>query len=55
MAKFIAVNILEYKIYRLIDKRNRAIELGRTDEVWKLTMKINNARDRMITWCYWSL
>lgn len=55
MAKFIAVNILEYRIERWIDKRNHALALGKNDEVWKLTMKIDNARNRMTTWCYWSL
>lgn len=54
MAKFIAVNILEYKIERWIDKRNRALALGKNDEVWRLTMKIDNARNRMTTWSYWS-
>lgn len=52
MAKFIAVSILEYKIERWIDKRNRALALGKNDEVWKLTMKIDNARNSMVTLCY---
>lgn len=54
MDKFIAVNVLEYKIERWIAKRNRALVLGKNDEVWKLTMKIDNARNRMMTWSYWS-
>lgn len=52
MANFIAVRILEYKIERWTDKRNRALALGKNDEVWKLTMKIDNARNRMTTWSY---
>ena len=52
MAKIIAESILEYKIERWINKRNRALELGKTDEVWKLTMKIENARNRMMTWSF---
>ena len=52
MAKFIAVSILEYKIERWIDKRNRALALGKNDEVWRLTMKIDNARNRMMTWSF---
>lgn len=52
MAKIIAVSILEHKIERWIDKRNRALALSKNDEVWKLTMKIDNARNRMMTLCY---
>lgn len=52
MAKFIAVNILEYKIERWVDKRNRALALGKNDEVWRLTMKIDNARNRIMTWSF---
>ena len=55
MAKFIAVSILEYKIKRLNDKRERALALGKNDDVWKIDMKINKARNNMITMCYWSL
>lgn len=54
MAKFIAVSILEYKIERWNNKRDRALALGKNDEAWRLTMKIDNARNRMMTWCYWS-
>lgn len=54
MVTFIVVNILEYKIERWIDKRNIARALGKNDEVWKLTMKIDHARNRMISLCYWS-
>lgn len=52
MAKIIAESILEYKIERWNSKRNRALALGKNDEVWKLTMKIENARNRMMTWCF---
>ena len=52
MANFIAVRILEYKIERWVDKRNRALVLGKNDDAWKLTMKIDNARNRMTTWSY---
>lgn len=52
MVKFIAVNILEYKIERWIDKRDRALALGKNDDVWRFTMKIENARNRMVTFCY---
>lgn len=52
MTRFIAVNILEYKIGRWIDKRNRALALGKYDEVWRLTMKIDNGRNRMMNFCY---
>lgn len=52
MAKFIAVRILEYKIERWNEKRNLALALGKNDEVWKLTMKIDNAHNRIMTWCY---
>lgn len=52
MANIIAVSILEHKIERWIDKRNHALALGKNDEVWKLTMKIDNARNRMTTLCY---
>lgn len=55
MAKFIIVSILEYKIKRLIDKRDHALAIGKNDEIWKLNMKINNARNNVITMCYWSL
>ena len=50
MAKFIAESIIEYKIERWIAKRNRALALGKNDEVWRLNMKIENARNRMMTW-----
>lgn len=52
MAKFIAVRILEYKIERWNEKRNLALALGKNDEAWKLTMKIDNAHNRIMTWCY---
>lgn len=52
MAKFIAVNILEYKIKRWDDKRKRALATGKNDDAWRLTIKIDNARNRMMTWCY---
>ena len=52
MAKFIAVSILEYKIERWVDKRNCALALGKNDEVWKLNMKIDNARNRIMTWSF---
>lgn len=52
MMKFIAESILEYKIERWISKRNRALAVGKNDDVWKLTMKIENARNRMTTWSY---
>lgn len=52
MAKIIAESIIEYKIGRWIDKRNRVLALGKNDEVWKLNMKIENARNRMMTWCF---
>lgn len=52
MAKFFAESIIEYKIERWIAKRNRALALSKNDEAWKLTMKIENARNRMMTWCF---
>lgn len=54
MVVFIVINVLEYKIERWIDKRNIARALGKNDEVWRLTMKIDNARNRMVDLCYWS-
>lgn len=50
MAKFIAESIIAYKVERWIDKRNRALALGKNDEVWKLTMKIDHAHNKMMTW-----
>ena len=52
MVKFIAESIIEYKIERWVDKRNRALALGKDDEVWKLTTKIENARNRMMSWSF---
>lgn len=52
MANIIAISILEYKIGRWIDKRNRALAFGKNDEVWRLNMKIDNARNRIMIWSY---
>ena len=54
MAMLIGINMLEHKIKRLIDRRDRALALGKNDKAWKLNMKLDIARNRMTTWCYWN-
>lgn len=52
MARVIAESILMYKIEKLSTKCKKALANGDVDRVWKLNMKIDQCKNRMISWSY---
>lgn len=49
---FIAREIIQSRIEKLIEKRDTAIRHKDYDKVWRLNMKINKNVNRMISFSY---
>ena len=49
---FIAREIIQARIERLIEKRDDAIRKGNYDKVWQMNMKIDKNMNRLVTFSY---
>ena len=52
---YIFCSIIEARINRFIEKRDKALRNKNYDRVWVLNMKIDNAINRMSTYSYRSV